>query len=174
MNECEVEYRITHKNIKYLRMRVELDNDKLVVKISAPKRVSQRKISEFVAKNQDWLQKTYQKLLANPKHEIYNIQELESLTKQYIFEKCQNISAIKYDDLTIKFRNMKTRWGVCNIEKKKITINTRLRYYPQKCLEYVVVHELVHLVNKPHDKKFWELVALYFPDYKEAKKLLKE
>lgn len=71
-------------------------------------------------------------------------------------------------------RNMKTCWGTCHIRKKRIIINLQLAKKPPECLEYVVVHELVHLIEKNHTKRFHELVAKNFPDEKHAKKILAE
>ena len=71
-------------------------------------------------------------------------------------------------------RNMKTCWGTCHIRKKRIIINLQLAKKPPECLEYVVVHELVHLIEKNHTKRFHELVAKNFPDEKRVKKLLAE
>lgn len=73
----------------------------------------------------------------------------------------------------LKFRKMKSRWGVCNKKSKTITLNTRLLEYELPCLDYVIVHELSHLIEFNHSKNFWAIVAKYYPDYKSIKKILK-
>lgn len=75
---------------------------------------------------------------------------------------------------TLKIRNMKTRWGVCNKRSKTITLNSNLMKYPIECLDYVIVHELSHLVYFDHSKEFWNTVAYYYPEYKKCRKLLKD
>lgn len=72
----------------------------------------------------------------------------------------------------IRIKNMRTRWGTCNIDKRRIWINLQLAKKPVECLEYVVVHELVHLVEKNHTHRFHALVEQYYPTWREAKKLL--
>lgn len=75
---------------------------------------------------------------------------------------------------TLKMRAMKTRWGVCNRKSQTITLNLKLLSYPIECLDYVIIHELCHLVHFDHSKNFWNLVATYCPDYKRIRKVLKE
>jgi predicted metal-dependent hydrolase len=69
-------------------------------------------------------------------------------------------------------RAMKTRWGSCNIVKHRIWINTNLIYKPSICLEYVLVHEMVHLLEPSHNKRFHALMSHFMPDWKEIKKKL--
>ena len=75
---------------------------------------------------------------------------------------------------TLRIRTMKTRWGVCNIKSKTITLNSRLIEYNLEALDYVIVHELSHLVHFNHSSAFWNLVEKYTPNYKKIRKYLKE
>ena len=75
---------------------------------------------------------------------------------------------------SLRLRKMKTRWGVCNTKDLVITLNTELYKYPPICLEYVVIHELSHLIEPNHSKNFWQIVEEYMPNYKKVKVLLKE
>ena len=74
----------------------------------------------------------------------------------------------------LKIRKMTSRWGVCNIKNHNVTLNYSLSKYDICCLDYVIVHELSHFIHHDHSKKFWLLVAKYYPKYKECKKMLKE
>lgn len=69
---------------------------------------------------------------------------------------------------------MKTRWGTCNIQKKRIWLNIQLAEKPPECLEYVVTHELTHLHEAGHNKRFWSLMDRFYPEWRRAKQLLKE
>lgn len=73
----------------------------------------------------------------------------------------------------LKFRSMKTRWGVCNKKSGTITLNTKLLEYDVSCLDYVIVHELSHLLEFNHSPKFWKIVEKYCSNYKEIRKVLK-
>lgn len=72
-----------------------------------------------------------------------------------------------------RLRKMKTRWGSCNISKKRVWLNTSLAKYDPICLSYVLVHELCHLLEPNHGKRFYTLVERFFPEYKKAEALLK-
>ena len=74
----------------------------------------------------------------------------------------------------LKIRKMKTRWGVCNIENHNVTLNSELYKYDIECLDYVIVHELSHFIHANHSKEFWNQVAKYYPNYKEARKKLND
>lgn len=73
----------------------------------------------------------------------------------------------------LKFRKMKTRWGVCNRKTQAITLNTELIHYSIDCLDYVIVHELAHFVHFDHSKDFWNVVGKYCQNYKIIRKKLK-
>lgn len=74
----------------------------------------------------------------------------------------------------LRLRHMTTRWGVCNKKNITVTLNTELIKYNIRCLDYVIIHELSHLVYFNHSKDFWNLVSKYCPNYKEIKKELKD
>ena len=69
-------------------------------------------------------------------------------------------------------KKMKTRWGSCNIKKKRIWLNLELAKKPIECLEYVVVHEMVHLLEKNHNVLFVSFMDKHFPNWKHSKDLL--
>ena len=79
---------------------------------------------------------------------------------------------IPYPTLTI--RNMKSRWGVCNTKTHRVTLNLELIRKDIVCLDYVIVHELSHLIHANHSKEFWMLVEENCPDYKKIRKMMKE
>lgn len=70
----------------------------------------------------------------------------------------------------LRIRKMTSRWGVCNTKLKVITLNLELIKRDLKYLDYVIVHELSHLLEGNHSSKFWSLVEENCPNYKEIKK----
>lgn len=87
-------------------------------------------------------------------------------------EQYKNI--IKTPPFHLRIRKMKTRWGVCNYKLNTITLNSELIKYKKEDLRYVIVHEMCHFYHHNHGKSFWNMVNLYYPNYKEARKDLKE
>lgn len=79
---------------------------------------------------------------------------------------------IPYPTLTI--RKMTTRWGVCNTKDKRVTLNLELMKKPIYCLDYVIMHELSHLIYPNHSSNFWSLVEENCKDCKKIRKLMKE
>lgn len=73
-----------------------------------------------------------------------------------------------------RIRKMKTRWGSCLPVKRVVTINLHLAQAPVACLEYVVAHELAHLVRADHSAQFYAVLDAVMPDHRERKRLLRE
>jgi hypothetical protein len=69
-------------------------------------------------------------------------------------------------------KQMKTRWGTCNHKNARVLINLELAKKPIACIEYVVVHELSHLIEKKHDDKFVSLMIKYIPKWRSIKEEL--
>lgn len=69
-------------------------------------------------------------------------------------------------------RDMKSRWGSCTVTKKTIRLNLQLAKKPEECVEYVVVHELTHLLEPSHNARFHAYMKTFLPDYKERKRRL--
>lgn len=67
---------------------------------------------------------------------------------------------------------MKTRWGSCNITARRIWLNLDLASKPAQCLEYVVVHELAHLLESGHTPRFWAIVDKTMPTWRAANLIL--
>ena len=72
----------------------------------------------------------------------------------------------------LKVHVMKTRWGSCNVRTGGINLNTLLACWPKECLEYIVVHELAHLLEANHSPRFHRIVGSFLPDWRERKRLL--
>ncbi|AKU80193.1 zinc metalloprotease [Spiroplasma turonicum] len=89
-----------------------------------------------------------------------------------VVNRWKEIMNLDFKNLTIK--EIKNKWGVCYPDKSKIILNIRLIHYPIQALEYVVVHELSHLVHKNHSKSFWNHVRNYLPNYKNISEILKD
>ena len=107
---------------------------------------------------------------------------MEALNKFYndevkrIFTDEVSIAKKCFSDLPefeLKFRKMKTRWGVCNPSKKTVTLNTELLKKEITLLDYVIIHELCHFYEGNHSRNFWNLVSMGYPNYKEARKKLR-
>lgn len=87
-----------------------------------------------------------------------------------LIEKWENKIGVKVNSWGVKL--MKTRWGTCNPKARRIWINLELAKKDPRCLEYIVVHEMVHLLERGHNKRFYAYMDQFLPDWKEIKKVL--
>jgi len=76
---------------------------------------------------------------------------------------------VKQEIETVRIREMKTRWGSCNPSKGYINLNLKLIEKSTECIEYVVFHELSHLVYADHSTKFYNYLSLFMPDWEKRK-----
>ncbi len=72
-----------------------------------------------------------------------------------------------------RIRDMKTRWGTCSLRLRRVWISLRLSQYPPACLDYVMVHELTHLLVPDHSAAFWSQVESAYPDWRTARAMLR-
>ena len=99
--------------------------------------------------------------------------QAKSLFLEHLDEQYHKFSRrIPYPSL--KIRKMTSRWGVCNIRLKTITLNLELIKRDTKYLDYVIVHELSHLIHGDHSSAFWKLVGENMPEYKKYREEMKE
>jgi len=86
-------------------------------------------------------------------------------------DKLSSQMGINYKRIVI--RGQRTRWGSCS-RKKNLSFNWKLMMAPEPVIDYVIIHELAHLKEMNHSKRFWGLVAQYCPGWREHKKWLKQ
>lgn len=84
----------------------------------------------------------------------------------------ENMSGVSPNEIRIK--NMKTRWGSCNIRDRRVWLSLNLAKYDESCLLYILIHELTHLKEKNHTKRFYELLDESFSKRKECDEILKK
>jgi predicted metal-dependent hydrolase len=102
--------------------------------------------------------------------EFYRAQ-LKAQVEKLIPEWQQRI-AVEVADWNVK--KMKTKWGSCNVGAKRIWLNLELAKKPLECLEYILVHELVHLLERKHNERFLSHMDKFMPNWRERRDLLNQ
>lgn len=102
-------------------------------------------------------------------NEWYRLQ-IKSVLPELI-QKWEPIVGVQVNEWAIK--KMKTRWGTCNISASRIWLNLELMKKPMACLEYVLVHEMVHLLERYHNQNFRDYMDRFMPDWRTHDELLK-
>lgn len=69
-------------------------------------------------------------------------------------------------------RRMKTKWGSCNVDSGRVSFNLELVKKPPQCIEYIVAHELMHMLERHHNARFTALLGKYIPQWRQARELL--
>lgn len=93
--------------------------------------------------------------------------EVESL-----WEPCQKMVGVRAS--SYHWRDMRSRWGSCNTGTGRICLNIQLIRFPRLCLRSVLIHELVHLLVKPHNREFYAYMDTFCPPWREVRKILNE
>ena len=169
-----MEYEIIRSKRRTMSLQVKRDGRVIV---RAPLKLDVDVIKSFVSKHLDWIKKK-QELVKNvhvaenfDKNQIKTLKEQTKKIVEPMLEKYSSLMGVSYEKVSIN--SAKTRFGSCS-SKKSLNFSFRLALYPYEAVEYVCVHELAHLKEMNHSKKFWQIVERYLPDYKERKKLLKK
>lgn len=145
--------------------------------LRAPKRLKDKDAEKIIREHEKWISEKLieQRKRKEKKVELTEAQiiDLKREARAYFESKIASFSKImnlKYGRITITSAN--TRFGSCS-SKGNISFSYRLMLYPETAREYVIVHELAHLIEMNHSKRFYAIVERYMPDYKERRKQLK-
>lgn len=169
-----MEYKVVYSGRKTVSLNVK--DGELIVR--APYGTGKKRIEEILLSHGAWIEKHIER--QRKKKEKYDsvaeekIAALRKSAKKAIPAKVEyysKIMGLKYGRITIT--GAKTRFGSCS-SKGNLAFSYYLMLYPDEAIDYVVVHELAHLVEMNHSPAFYNVVASVFPDYKERIKLLKK
>ena len=186
-----LEIEIQKKRIKNYHIYVKAPDSAVLVTV--PLRASESSIRSFVSERMDWIRKSRDDVRnrADKRSEIrkylytadsrievsdkeYSDKELSALLRERIglrLPVMESLCGISCKSISI--RRMKTRWGSCTPKTGAIRINLDLIHYPDSCLDYILLHELLHIRVPNHGPKFRALMTKYMPDWKERRKMLR-
>ena len=154
---------------------VQITREARVV-VRAPNRMKREAIEAFVAKHAEWIEKHLERREAKNELEYADGEReayLRALAKDIIPRKVEEFARImRVCPTSVKITGAKTRFGSCS-GKNALCFSWRVMCYPEKAVDYVVVHELAHILHHDHSERFWKTVEKYMPDYKEAENMLK-
>ena len=174
--EKKISYKLKKSNrAKRLRLAVYCDGS---VVVTSPLGVEKSIVEKFIADKKQWLldkirffKSVDSKAIRTFSHKDYldNKEKAFSLVNERVsfFNKIYGFSFNK-----IFIKNQKTRWGSCS-HKQNLNLNYKIIFLPKKHQDYIVVHEMCHLKEFNHSKKFWALVAKALPNYLDIKNELR-
>lgn len=173
-----MEVEVIYSKRKSVAIQIKPDG---IVILRAPYGVPKSELNRILDEKRGWIEAHLQKVREQqaeqsnmPKFSAEEINALADKALKYIPERVRYyapIVGVHYTRITI--RNQKTRWGSCS-SKGGLNFNCLLMLTPPEVIDYVVVHELCHRKEMNHSKAFWAEVEKVLPDYKSAKKWLKD
>ena len=172
-----IEVRLQRKKVKNLNLRIARDGGH--VDASAPAWMAPADVADFVHRKHDWIEAQMERVSATPMAQASQASKAEVAQWRAVVQACvpalvaawEPIMGVKAGQLA--YRNMTSRWGSCQPSTGRICINVRLALYPPECLEYVVVHELCHLLERGHGPRFHQLMDRFMPDWKQRRDKLR-
>jgi len=169
---------IERKKVKNLRLAVYAPEGR--VRVAAPMRMSDKIIQAFIISKMPWIKKHLAKVVRVPQEvltpEAQRVMDKSNRAKLNLIipdlmQKWQEIIGVEVAEYKIK--KMKTRWGTCNTRDRRIWINLELAKKSLNCLEYIIVHELVHLLERSHNARFKSFMDKFMPQWRSYKAELK-
>ena len=171
------DYTLIRSDRRTLGLEITAD---LQVVVRAPKRCPQREIDRFVARHEEWVQThlpiQQRRLEARAARAVTPEQEkeLRRLAGEVLPRKvAQYAPVVGVTPTSIKVTGAEKRFGSCS-SKGGLCFSWRLMQYPDEAIDYVVVHELCHILHHNHSPRFWGAVAAVMPDYRLRQKLLRD
>lgn len=166
----DISYTVINRKIKNPRLEFKLGQFQVVI----PQGVN-FDIPAFLLRHKHWIHKRMTEFMKL----MDQVESLE-LQPRLFAEFEQEVQSIILDHAKvlnvapkiIKYKTMRSRWGSCN-GAGVITLNLKLRYFSRKMVGYVVFHEMAHLVEKNHGKRFYQLLIKSYLDYKSLDKELR-
>ena len=176
LGDKKIEYTLKIiKRSKRLRLSVHHGGECVVTK---PRFVPQYMVNKFIIQKSEWLLDKIEEMKKIPKRktakeskvdfEKYKAQALKIAERKV--DEFNKIYNFKYNNISIK--NQTTRWGSCS-RKGNLNFNYKIALLSNELADYLVVHEICHLGEFNHSKKFWNLVTKAVPNYLVLRKQLK-
>ena len=167
----EMNYKIIYAKRKSVSMKIEADGS---LSVRAPYGLSREEIGEIVRRNATGLERIRERVLSREKAQMEaDKEQLEARLREValpLVDKYSHLMGRTPNKIT--FTNAKSRYGSCS-SKGNVCFSRYLAMYTNEAIEYVVVHELAHLFEMNHSKRFYNIVEKFLPQWREYKKLLK-
>lgn len=162
-----IEYNVKYRNIRYPRLEFKTGTLNLILPFDESP-------MEIIEKHSNWIIEKHKFIT-----ECLNDSESKEIVKRsdkefkglvYIFAKRLS-KKLRVSINKIYFRKMRTKWASCS-SKRNLTINTLMKNLPENLIEYIIYHEIIHLIEKRHTDRFWQIISKRFKNYRELEILL--
>ena len=161
----KIEYKVIYREIKYPRLEFKTGTLHLILPYG-------ENPMDIINKHKNWIskkEKFIKECLKDAKQRKIvkrTDEEFKNLVCKLVMEDSKKLR-VKVNN--IFFRKMQTKWASCS-GKKNLTINTLMKHLPENLIQYIIYHELTHLIEKHHNERFWSLISQYCKNYTKLEK----
>jgi predicted metal-dependent hydrolase len=168
-------YRLIRSTRKTLALEVSLEGEIIV---RAPLKTPMQKIEAFVESHAEWLDRAIarqaERRVNHPPLSHEQEEVLRAQAKAYIPERVSHFAPLMgVTPTSVRITSAKKRFGSCS-QKNALCFSLYVMQYPPEAIDYVIVHELAHILHHDHSRAFWSAVGTYMPDYPRRRALLKK
>lgn len=164
IHDLDVKYQVNYRDVCYPRLEFKTGNLLLVL----PKNCKNEE--QIIRRHRDWIYKKnilIKNSLEDIKEKNLELKRTDEEFKHLVHSLVRNFSnELKIYINKIFFRKMKSKWGSCS-SRKNLTINTLLGHLPKSLIEYIVFHEMVHVIERKHNEKFWKIISKKCKNYRK-------
>lgn len=162
IRDKEIAYEAVYRTVKHPRLEFKTGNLRVIV----PRKWRETE-QDLINKHERWIYKKHiqiSRALKEGRRKKLIMTRTLVLFRDYVHEKIKfYIDKLNLKVKKVTFRKMRTKWASCS-SSRSISINTLLRYLPEDIIDYVIFHEITHLKEWKHSKRFWNIVDKEFVD----------
>jgi len=165
----ELSYKVERRDVKYPRLELKTGTLLIVLPRNYEDEVA------LIKKHEKWLcekELAIRTALEDAKNKNLNLNRTKEELKCLVYSIAKNLqNKLNFKVNDVYFRKMNSKWGSCS-SKRNLTVNTVLKYLPEELIEYVVLHEMAHTLERRHNEMFWSVVGKKFKDYRAKERNL--
>jgi predicted metal-dependent hydrolase len=158
----QIEYNVKYRNIKYPRLEFKSGILEIIMPFG-------KDPQDIIAKHHSWICRTkrlIEKSITSSK-EMNLVTRNKNEFRQLIIELADIYAKeLRASINKIFFRKMRTKWASCS-GRKNLTVNTMMGYLPRKLIDYIIYHEIAHLIERHHNAHFWRIIYTKFKSYQK-------
>jgi len=160
-----IPYKVSHRAVKYPRLEFKTGELLIVLPLGHEPDIVLDKYKNWIIKKFDFIKECLEntknkKLVTRSEEEFRKL--IHSLAKESSKELGVELNHIY-------FRKMRTKWASLS-SKKNLTVNRLMKHLPEYLIRYVIFHEIVHIIEKRHNEKFWEIISHKFKSYQKMER----
>lgn len=160
-------YRVSYRKVKYPRIEFTTGELVLILPYGTKPEEIYKKHSNWIERKRAFIDECIKEAEGKELEERKN-GDFRQLTQNYMEEISRDLK-VKVNK--IFFRKMRTKWASLS-SRRNVTMNALMKFLPDDMIEYILFHELTHLIERKHNERFWKIIESYYPNHNHYEKSL--